>query len=236
MIPGVEISTDVPLAEVHILGYLIDFTSHSLQDMLARMRNSRLDRARRMVDKLAALGVPVNWNRVLEIAGSGAIGRPHIARALVERGYVSSPAEAFQQFIGRNGPAYVERYKMTPEQAVELVIQAKGIPVLAHPITAAGPTKLMGEELNLEDLLPRLFKAGLSGLEVYYPDYSPQTVKSLLKLAERNNLIATGGSDFHGWGVLPTELGQVNVPATSLDSLFEVYRTRFGKPYRLPTT
>ncbi|MCL5960919.1 MAG: PHP domain-containing protein [Chloroflexi bacterium] len=234
VIPGVEISTDIPRAEVHILGYLIDFGNQNLQETLARMRNSRADRALRMVEKLAALGMSVRWERVLDIAGSGAIGRPHIAQALVEKGYVSSPSEAFQKYIGRNGPAYAERPKMTPEQAVELISEAEGIPVLAHPITAAGPTKQMGEDLNLENLLPRLEKAGLAGLEVYYPNYSPELIEALLKLAQRNHLLATGGSDFHGWGVLPTELGQVEVPREALDSLYAEYQRRFGKPYRPP--
>ncbi len=236
VIPSVEISTDIPQAEVHILGYMIDFTGHDLQHALSDMRDSRVDRAQRMVQKLNGLGMPIRWERVLEIAGSGAIGRPHIAQALVEKGYVNSPAEAFQLYIGRTGPAYAERHKMTPEQAVELIIRAEGIPVLAHPITAAGPTKLMGEQLKLDSLLPRLEKAGLAGLEVYYPNYSQAVIQYLLKLAERNHLVPTGGSDFHGWGVLPTDLGQVLVPNKALDALYEAYRIKYGRQYPPRTT
>ena len=235
VIPGVEVSADIPRAEVHILGYMIDFTSQQLQQMLSKLRTSRVDRAKRMVQKLAEMGMPIKWERVLEIAGTGAIGRPHIALALVEMGYVSSPTEAFQKYIARNAPAYVERYKLSPEQAVELVTLARGIPVLAHPITAAGPANEMGEELDLEKLLPLLVKVDLAGIEVFYTGYSPESVSYLLRLAERHHLIATGGSDFHGWGVLPSELGEVNVPQEALDSLYEVYERRFGKPYRLPT-
>jgi len=234
VIPGVEISTDIPRAEVHILGYMIDFTNQRFQQMLSRLRDSRLDRAKRMVDKLAEMGMPISWERVLEIAGSGAVGRPHIALALVEKGYVDSPAEAFRKYIGRNGPAYVERYRLSPEQAVELVDSAGGISVLAHPLTTAGPTKEMGAELDLEKLLPRLEKAGLSGIEVFYPGYTSVMIDSLLKLAERNHLLTTGGSDFHGWGVLPTELGQVDVPRKALDSLYEAYKRRYGRPYQVP--
>src|SRR3990172_3566691 len=133
VVPAVELNTDVPGAEVHILGYFIDHRLEWLQALLRRLRDGRLHRAERMVEKLAALGVPIQMERVLAFAGGGAVGRPHVARALVEAGYVTETAEAFTKYIGRNGPAYVERLKVTPAQAVEVIRRAGGIPVLAHP-------------------------------------------------------------------------------------------------------
>ncbi len=116
LIPGIEMSTDVPGNEVHILGYFIDWRDEGFQRVLARLRDSRYGRARRMVERLTELGAPVSWERVLALAGEGAVGRPHIARALVEAGHVSSVNEAFERYLGRNAPAYVEREKMTPAE------------------------------------------------------------------------------------------------------------------------
>ena len=161
VIPGVEISTDVPHGEVHILGYFIDHTDPGLAEILKRLRDSRRVRAQRMVAKLANLGIHVSWERVQELAGGGSIGRPHIAQAMFEHGSVPSFKEAFLKYIGRNGPAYVEREKMTPSQAVELLVKTGGLPVLAHP---AGID-------DLEEFIPELQNAGLVGIEAYYNNY-----------------------------------------------------------------
>lgn len=209
--PGVEVSTDVPGSEVHILGYCVDYRDPVFQGTLRKLRESRVDRARRMVAKLAELGLPVAWQRVQEIAGSGALGRPHVAQAMLERGYVNSMPEAFNRYIGRTGPAYVERYRLTPEEAVRLIVGAKGLASLAHPITM-GSAAETGEPLDLEALLPRLVSAGLAGIEVYYTGYPPELVQRLLRVANRWNLVATGGSDFHGRGTLTVGVGEVAVP------------------------
>jgi predicted metal-dependent phosphoesterase TrpH len=191
LIPGIELSTDVPGNEVHILGYFIDWQDQQLQQLLARLRHSRLERARRMVEKLAQLGVPVSWQRVQELAGDGAVGRPHIAQALVEAGHVASVNEAFARYLGRNGPAYVEREKLSPAEVVQLVRQVGGLPVLAHPRELEG---------QLEELLPQLKAVGLVGMEVYYQDYTPQEIERLLAWAQRFDLLPLGGSDYHGLG------------------------------------
>jgi len=187
-IPGVEISTDVPEGEIHMLGYFIDYTGRELADTLKRFRSSRENRARGMVDKLRGLGIDIDYARVTEIAGGGAIGRPHIAQAMLEKGYIENFKEAFDKYIGREGPAYVEREKMTPEDAVALVVRSGGIPVLAHPFTVKGP----------EQWVPVLKAAGLAGIEAYYKDNTPEDTRNTLALAEKHGLIATGGSDFHG--------------------------------------
>lgn len=187
VIPGIEMSTDIPRAEVHILGYYIDYRDSGFQSVLRQLREGRRERAEKMVAKLAAMGLLVPWERVLEVAGPGSVGRPHIAEVMVEMGYVSSAVEAFASFIGRNAPAYVERYKLTPMDAITLIRQVQGLPVLAHP----------AEVVALNQLLPDLISAGLVGLEAYYGDYSPEAVEGLLVLADEYGLIPTGGTDFH---------------------------------------
>ena len=187
-IPGVEISTDLPDGEAHILGYFIDYASPDFQKELARFRDSRLGRGRRMVAKLNDLGIKIDWARVQAIAGDGAIGRPHVAQAMLEKGYIKTFVEAFDKYIGHGGPAYVEREKMTPEEAVALVLRAKGLPVLAHPFTVKDP-KAMAKSLKA---------VGLIGIEAYYKDNTPDNTAATLKLAKKYDLIATGGTDYHG--------------------------------------
>lgn len=210
VIPGVEINTDVPGSEVHILGYYLDYRNEELKSSLSRMRSSRQDRARKMVDLLSRMGMPVNWERVKEIAGEGSIGRPHVARAILEKGYVLSIKEAFDKYIGREGPAYVERDKMLPEEAVRLIRKAGGLAVLAHPGTIKGQ----------EEMLTRLIPEGLVGLEAYYDSYSEEEKRKLENMAKKFGLIATGGSDFHGLdSASETPMGGVDVPSDAVKSL-----------------
>lgn len=192
--PAVELSCDVDAGEVHVLGYFIDHGLDWLQALLERLRAGRLHRAKRMVERLSALGVPVEFARVESLAAGGAIGRPHVARALVEAGRVRDVAEAFDRFIGRNGPAYVERLKVTPANAVAIIRAAGGLAVLAHPGWA-----------RRDGLIPDLIAAGLDGIEVYYPDHSPALVEHYAGLARRHGLLMTGGTDFHG-GALATKV------------------------------
>jgi len=207
VIPGVEISCDVPHEEVHLLGYYLDHHHPALQGKLRAMRDARLQRAKGMLVRLAALGFPLPWEMVAELAGEGSVGRPHIARAMIKMGYVVSNSEAFDLYIGRNGPAYVERYKISPLDAVSLVKVARGLPVLAHPLKVA-------------PFLPELVEGGLVGLEVYYNGYSPEYIRGLADLARKFDLIPTGGSDFHGPGVLDTiEMGGAWVPVESVERL-----------------
>ncbi len=211
VIPGVEVSTDVPHGEVHILGYFLDCSDSELKESLGKLRNSRRVRAQRMLVKLENLGIKIEWERVQEIAGTGSIGRPHIAQAMLEQGHVFSLKEAFAKYIGRDGPAYVEREKMTPPQAVELIVKAKGLPVIAHPADIA----------NLEELIPELQRVGLVGLEAYYNNYPRKLMKHLASLAHKYGLIATGGSDYHGLeGIGETPLGGVKIPPECAKQLF----------------
>jgi len=212
-IPGVEISTDLADGEAHVLGYFIDYTSRELESTLERFRNSREGRARGMVTKLGALGLDIDWERVEEIAGEGSIGRPHIARAMLEKGYITTFEEAFDKYIGHGGPAYVGREKMTPEEAVRLILRSGGIPVLAHPFTVPEP----------EDMARKLKAAGLVGIEAYYKDNTEEQTGAMLDLAERYGLIATGGTDYHGIGSSgEVMLGGVEVPLEAAERLISL--------------
>lgn len=224
VIPGVEINTDVPQGEVHILGYYVNWHDAGFQQALARLREGRLARAKRMVRKLADLGVPVSLERVLEIAGPAAVARPHVAQALVEAGHVADTNEAFERYIGRTGPAYAERMKFTPAQAVQLIRSVGGVPVYAHPVIA-GFAEPISEPLDLETMLSELCAAGLMGLEAYYAGYPGYVVDELIGLARKYGLFVTGGSDYHGPGRGHAELGEVDVPRACLTALKRAHQS-----------
>jgi predicted metal-dependent phosphoesterase TrpH len=211
LVPGVEVSTISGRDEIHLLGYFVDTEHEELQALLITTRKARWERAQKMLARLAKLGMPVEWERVVEVSGGGgSIGRPHVAATLLEAGHVSSYDEAFDLWIGRDRPAYVERYKLTPEEAIRLVRKSGGLAALAHPYRYNRKGERKGG-LNLKEWLPRLRAAGLEGLEVYYPNYPRRASRQLLDLAIKHRLLITGGSDFHG-GVLGNGLGSVAVP------------------------
>jgi len=217
LIPGIEMSTDVPGNEVHILGHFIDWADEAFQETLVLLRQSRLGRARKMVEKLRRLGMPISWQRVQEIASEGAVGRPHIARALVEAGHVASVNEAFDRYLSRNGPAYVERERLTPRQVVETLLRVGGLATLAHPRDLPA----------LEGLLADLKDAGLIGMEVYYQDYKPGEIERLRGLAERFGLLPLGGSDYHGLGgPQQREPGDIPLPMEPAERLLALARER----------
>ncbi len=201
IIPAIELSTDIPGDEVHMLGYFLRHEDEELQKILREFRMGRLERGRMMVEKLATLGINIEWERVQEIAGEGSVGRPHIALAMVEKGFCKEPKDAFPEYLGRNGSAYVERSKMTPPEAVDMLIRFGAVPVLAHPAYLN----------DMETTIAELAEAGILGLEVHYAQFSPETVQQLAGLADRYGLIPCGGSDYHGLGnegePLPGTLG-----------------------------
>lgn len=224
IIAGVELSAeeDVPGREtgddVHMLGYFIDIESPRLQAELTQFRADRYTRGERIVEKLAALGMPLKWERVLAVAmqheklgagGRPSIGRPHIARALVEAGYVGSTREAFDRFIHNSGPAYVARQRLSPEAAIAMIHAAGGAAVIAHP----------GLLKNPRAMIERLVPAGLDGIEVYHPDNWADMRLDLLAWAKAFDLVVTGGSDFHGRSLKANRLGQENPPASVVAAL-----------------
>lgn len=216
LIPGVELSTDIEGDEVHVLGYFnFDILDNKgFQADLQRFRDGRFERGRLMTEKLNALGVRISWQRVMEIAGEASVGRPHVAQALLEAGYITNISEAFDLYIGRNGPAYVEREKMTPQEAVATLARYGAPPVLAHPSyvkTAA-------------QLLPELKAAGLVGMEVYYKDYDTDKVNHYAALARRHGLKPLGGSDYHALERdNEREPGDIPLPSSVAKDFLESY-------------
>ncbi len=218
VIPAIELSCEADGHDLHLLGYYMDHTHPDLLARLAYFRDIRERRAYLMVEKLRDLGYPIAWERVQEIAGDAdAIGRPHIAQALLEAGYVQSWEEAFDRLIGDGGPAYVPKAKMTPREAIELVLEYGGVPVIAHPGLNTTP-----------EYVEQMIAWGLRGIEVYHPRHSPEEVARYRDLAQRHGLVITGGSDFHGIAEEIGDrdehgnIGDVRVPYAFVEALKEV--------------
>ena len=203
IIPGIELSADIPGDEVHVLGYFLDYADSDFQEQLQQFRAGRVDRAKLMVEKLDSLGVHLEWDRVQAMAGDGAVGRPHIALAMVEAGYCKEPKEAFPEYLARNGLAYVERSKLTPESAVEIIRNVGGVAVLAHPAYMN----------DMESGIANLSRCGLTGMEVHYAQYDDDTIRQLARLAREYQLIPCGGSDYHGLGNTGEPLPGSNGPS-----------------------
>jgi predicted metal-dependent phosphoesterase TrpH len=161
-----------------------------------------------MTDKLKSLGVDLEPEDVFKVSGKGSVSRLHIATAMVLEGAASNIYEAFSKYIGNKGPAYVGKFSLTPEGAIKLIKEAKGIAVLAHP-----------QASNCDELIPSFVKAGLRGLEAYYPEHSESTVNYYLKVAEKYNLLVTGGSDCHGKSKPDVAVGKVSIPYELVEKL-----------------
>jgi len=213
LIPGIELAADLPHCEVHILGYHFDLDHPELRRQISLVAQDRFDRAERMVAKLAKLGYPLSYDRVLAIAGSAAaIGRPHIAQALVEKKYFADIDAVFAAVLDHDKPGYVPHYKLTPADAVALIKDAGGIAVLAHP-------GLMGDDAVVRAMI----SLGVGGLEAFHPMHSRQETAKYLAMAAEHGLIVTGGSDFHGFpGRFPETLGRFTVPAALAIRLAEL--------------
>ena len=187
VVPGLEINCDVPGAEIHVLGYCVDWEAPWFQTFLGEQREERRRRIYRITARLAELGVPIEPEAVFALVKEGSAGRPHVAQAMVDRGYVKSIREAFDRYLSQSGPANVPRKRLTPADAVRVIRRARGVPVLAHPGLA-----------NRDELIPELVEAGLLGIEAFYPEHSAGQITAYRELCARLGLIATGGSDFHG--------------------------------------
>ncbi|MEW5932237.1 MAG: PHP domain-containing protein [Bacillota bacterium] len=216
VVPGIELGSEYGGEEVHVLGYFIDPGHPRLAGILTWLQEVRWRRLDRMVERVAELGLPVSRQRVAELAAGGTPGRPHLARAMVEAGYVGSVEEAFDRYLERGRPGYVPRPHLSPSDAVRVIRQAGGCAVLAHPGL-----------LRDDGVIAELVGAGLGGIEARYPKHRPEQVEEYGRLGRRLGLIVTGGSDFHGPGVGPPAwLGEVTVPADVVEAL--AHRARGG--------
>jgi 3',5'-nucleoside bisphosphate phosphatase len=217
IVPGVEISSCVGTSELHILGYFIRWQDQELSQRLAALRESRHTRNPQIIERLRVLGLDVNYEDVRALAGTDAVGRPHIARLLMEKHYVASAKEAFDRYLAEGRPAYVARQLPQPADAIAWIKAAGGVAVLAHPTWA----KVSGEGLNT--LLTTLKADGLGGIEVHYSTHTKSQTTEYLNLAKRLDLLVTGGSDFHGITKPDIEVGMgrgdLKVPESLLDPL-----------------
>lgn len=221
VMPGVEINTDLSGGgEAHILGYEITPDDASLARNLGLLRDARERRGERMVNNLRAAGFDISWDEVRELA-KGAVGRPHVARVLINGGYAKDVSDAFARYLSPGRPGFSPRYKLAPEEAIRIIRSARGIPTLAHP---AGIVELEAR------VLPQLVAVGLQGLECYYGQYDEATVARLAGLAERFGLIATGGSDYHGPNMHPTPLGGRFIPPETVARLREAREAALARP------
>ena len=224
LVPGIELSCDVPGGEVHMLGYFMDIADQGFQEILVTFREGRLARGEGMVKKLAEFGMHIEWERVLEIAGDASVGRPHVADALVEAGYFAERSDAFREYLGRNGKAYVERTKLTPPDAVKMLNDVGGVAVYAHPWFERRGGEPEPEQ-SLIETVEELKAAGLHGMEVHYSMYDEATVDWLADLARAYDLIPCGGSDYHHSGHPNEPLPGINgPPMESVERLEEAAR------------
>jgi len=187
IIPGIEFSTDYREHEVHILGYGIDIRNKDLTTQLTHLQAERVQRTKEMIERLAELGYPIDYERVKQLAGTGTVGRVHIAQALIERGYIRTISEGFTRFLNHDAPAYVSRKKLTFSAAIELIHNAGGVAVLAHP-------GLINDDMIVKDIIA----AGIRGLEVVHPGHNNEMEEKYYQMAQAYNLVPTGGSDSHG--------------------------------------
>lgn len=218
LVPGVELSVTGGDFDLHLLGYYLDPDNKPLADMLKEIRDHRNQRAGIIVEKLNELGVRVTLDEVAEVAGSAAVGRPHIATAIFNNGSVANYQLAFDKYLGNGKPAYVPKKNFDPQLAIALVHEAGGVAVLAHPA--------------IEDTfqhLELLVGLGLDGIEVYHPAHKPKQVDQFKHLAERFRLIITGGSDSHGRAGRYGEIGSLSVPEDFMPALRERARHRKEK-------
>lgn len=207
-IPGIEFSTQFMDHEVHILGYWIDYGDPGIIKLTEKIKDDRAQRGRRIIEKLVELGYHITFEEVLSSSKGGAIGRPHIGRLLVEKGYRRTIQDTFETLLGKGKPAYIERFKLSPEEAIATIINAKGVPVLAHP-------GLLNKEIDIMEIISK----GIRGIEVYHSKHERKDWQRFLAIAKEHGLFVTGGSDYHDTflNTRPT-IGSVGI---SFDEIYE---------------
>lgn len=189
---GVELSVEVSSGTMHMLGYGLDPGHPELAEALCMAREGRRGRNQRILARLNELGMPLEWKEVQSLAGDEVVGRPHFAQAMIQRGYVHNKQSAFDAYLAKGAPAYVDRYRLAPGDAIRIIRAAGGLPFLAHPVTLGLDTQALAERIG------ELVSVGLAGVEVYYCEHSADYAGFLLNLTRRYGILASGGSDFHG--------------------------------------
>ncbi len=218
IIPGVELSAEENNYDIHILGYFMDWKNKEFKQKLDELRANRLIRAKLILEKLSTVNVNLKIEEVLSLTESyTAVGRLHIARAMKKAGFVNDVPEAFRRYIGQDGPAYVKKQFLSPKEASDLIKNAGGISVLAHPGV-----------LNNYELVESVIKAGIMGIEVYHNEHSGTTVEKLKALTTKYNLLITGGSDDHGAGKSKILLGSILIPYSYVEKM-KLCRENFGR-------
>ncbi len=211
LIPAIEISTDLEEEELHILGYFPSIGNGKMAQAINELHQLRERRIERIVAKLSELGCPILLENVYSHSEEGTVGRPHIAREMVAKGYVSNISEAFEKFLARGRPAYVKREKLTPQMAIQLITQGGGIPIWAHP----------GITRNPVTSFQHLYQHGIKGIELYHPYHSVHFEIMWRNVAEEFQLIITGGSDFHDFEEPPVDVGLRGISCSQINKLLE---------------
>jgi len=218
VLSGVEISVEYAGKTVHMLGYCFDRGASKMNEKLGAILQGREDRNKEIVGKLQALGMDITYDEIRAEAGGKVVGRPHFAAVMIRKGYVAERQEAFDKYLAKGAAAYVDRLRFGPEDSVDMIKSAGGVAVLAHPKLVRFP-----EGEVLEDLVKNLVDAGLGGLECYYSLHSPEETSEYLRLAEKYNLVVTGGSDYHGLNKPTIRMGLgeggLEVPLSCADAL-----------------
>jgi len=208
VIPAIELTAEHQGLEIHILGYFIEYGNKTLIKELAVLKENRLERLSKMLNKLKEMNVNIKAEQVLKISGAGTVGRLHLARTLVTEGFANSIYEAFGKYIGEHSPAYVCGFRFNPAEAIKLIRDYGGIAILAHPYI-----------LKKDDLISLFVEQGLRGLEVYYPEHSKAMTRHYKDLADRYGLLVTGGSDCHGSAKAEAQLGSIKLPMEFVEKL-----------------
>jgi len=218
ILSGIEISADFESGAMHLLGYLFRLDDVRLGQVLEVVQKSRAERNLQIIQRLQDLGIDIDYDEVSEASGGGQVGRPHIAGVLVQRGVVQSIDEAFVTFLRKGGPAYVERYRLSPAEAIKTIRGAGGVAVLGHPSTLNTKT-----EAELDKIIAGLKGVGLQGVETYYPSHGPVRTALYERLARHHGLLVTGGSDFHGaaksWVHIGFGSGDLRIPYRLVEDL-----------------
>lgn len=215
VLSGIELSAMFEDIEIHILGYLFDVNNESLNELILVMKEYREDRAKRILKKLEHYGFNIEFQTVKMLSGKGAIGRPHIAQAMLDTRIISKYKEAFEKYIGNGKPCNVSKFRFTPQEAISLLREAGGISILAHP-----------GNISDKKVFENLMKVKFDGIEVWHPDHSSSQISELLSIAETKKMLTTGGSDNHGDRPTKAPIGGISVDDKIVDSLIQYKKTQ----------